>query len=192
MTLDETRPIALIGLMGAGKSTVARILGERLGVSVADLDSMIEAEEGHPIAELFEREGEAWFRRRERDLLERVLAGPVRVLACGGGVVLDPASREHLRRVCRVVWLRVPPEVAAARLAGPGPGPGFAGGHGRPLLGSGPPGERLTDLLAARGTLYDATAHLRVDTAGRDAEAVADAVLSALPTVAGPEAELRP
>lgn len=188
MTLDETRPIALIGLMGAGKSTVARILGERLGVSVADLDSMIEAEEGHPIAELFAREGEAWFRRRERELLERVLAGPVRVLACGGGVVLDPASRERLRRDCRVVWLRVPPETAAERLTGPGAG----SAAGRPLLGTGPPGARLAELLTARGALYDATAHLRVDTAGRDPQAVADEVLAALPTAAGPEAELRP
>ena len=63
------RPIALIGLMGAGKTTVAGVLGERLGVSVADLDAMIEAEEGRPIAEMFAEEGEAWFRRRGRSML---------------------------------------------------------------------------------------------------------------------------
>ena len=89
---EHPRPIALIGLMGAGKTTVARVLGERLGASVADLDAMIEAEEGRPIAELFAHEGEAWFRRREGELLDRVLRDGVRVVACGGGIVTDPEA----------------------------------------------------------------------------------------------------
>ncbi|MEO5618947.1 MAG: shikimate kinase [Candidatus Eisenbacteria bacterium] len=165
-------PIALIGLMGAGKSTVARILGERLAGSVADLDSMIEAEEGRRIPALFAGEGEAWFRRREAELLERVLAGPARVLACGGGIVLDGGSRDRLRRSCRVVWLQASPELAAERLVNET--------HERPLLGSGPRRERLSELLETRSELYEATAHVRVDTVGRDPEAVAGAVLAAL------------
>ncbi|HEY6867428.1 MAG TPA: shikimate kinase, partial [Candidatus Eisenbacteria bacterium] len=74
MTLPGDPPIALVGLMGAGKSEVARRLGERLGVAVADLDSMLEAEQGCTIAELFQRDGEPAFRRREIRLLEQALA----------------------------------------------------------------------------------------------------------------------
>lgn len=184
MVEEALPPIALIGLMGAGKSTVARILGERLAGSVADLDSMIEAEEGHSISALFAREGEAWFRRREAELLEQVLAGSVRVLACGGGIVLDAGSRERLRRSCRVVWLEASAEAAAERLAHEW--------RERPLLVPGPARERLSELLEARRELYGATAHVRVETAGRDPEAVAGAVLAALAEWhAGPAAEPR-
>src|SRR5690349_24908644 len=114
------RPIALIGLMGAGKSAVARVLGERLGVSVADLDGMIEAVEGGSVSELFERAGEAWFRRRESELLAEALRSGVRVVACGGGIVLDPARRKLLRERCRVVWLEVPAAEAAQRVSAEG------------------------------------------------------------------------
>src|SRR5262249_24057237 len=113
MTSPDTRPIALIGLMGAGKSAVARLLGERLGVAVADLDGTIEGTEGMSVAELFERAGEAWFRRREGELLSDALRSGVRVVACGGGVVLDSGQRRLLRERCRVVWLEVPPAEAA-------------------------------------------------------------------------------
>src|SRR2546428_699372 len=85
MSNPDARPIALIGLMGAGKSSVARVLGEQLGAGVADLDGMIEAVEGCSVTELFERAGEAWFRRREGELLDEALRSGVRVVACGGG-----------------------------------------------------------------------------------------------------------
>lgn len=165
-------PIALIGLMGAGKTTVARVLGERLGASVADLDAMIEAEEGRPISELFAHEGEAWFRRRERELLDRVLADGVEVVACGGGIVTDPSSRRSLRERCRVAWLEVSPQAAAERVA--------ATAAERPLLAGDTPARRLEALAAERGPLYAETAHVRVPTDGRAPEAIADAVLAAL------------
>src|SRR6266516_4797261 len=105
MAGSTERAIALVGLMGAGKSVVARILGERLGVAVADLDAMLEAEEGCTIAELFDREGEPAFRRREARLLEQALAASARIVACGGGIVLSPEARTSLRERCRTVWL---------------------------------------------------------------------------------------
>lgn len=176
MTNPDHRPIALIGLMGAGKSVVARALGERLGVSVADLDGMIEAVEGCSVAELFERAGEAWFRRREGELLADALASGVRVVACGGGVVLDSTRRAMLRERCRVVWLEVPPEEAARRVAASSTDPVRT----RPLLAGGPAVERLTQLLAERAPLYGEAAHVRVPTAGRSPEQVADGVLAAL------------
>jgi shikimate kinase len=169
MVQPPARPLALVGLMGAGKTAVARILGERLGTAVADLDAYLEAEEGRTIGELFEREGEAYFRRREGEVLRQALASGARVIACGGGVVLDPAHRALLREHCEVVWLEVPAVEAARRV-------GAAGG--RPLLAGAPALERLAALLAERGRLYAEVAHRRVDTAGRTPEQVADLVLA--------------
>src|SRR5262249_44493213 len=176
MTDPDARPIALIGLMGAGKSSVARVLGERLGVGVADLDGMIEATEGCSVAELFERAGEAWFRRRESELLAEALRSGVQVVACGGGVVLDAERRRTLRERCRVVWLEASPAVAAARVEAAGSNPA----HVRPLLAGQPTRERLEQLLNDRAPLYGEAAHVRVSTDGRSPEQVADAVVAAL------------
>ena len=169
---EERRPIALIGLMGAGKSAVAALLGERLGVAVADLDAMIEADAGCGIAELFEREGEPAFRRREAALLDRVLAAGVQVIACGGGAVVDPAARARLRTCCRVVWLEVSPAEAARRVAGTE--------SLRPLLKGDVPVQRLDQLLEQRATFYAEAAELRVPTDGRTPAQVADNVVNAL------------
>ena len=166
------RPVALVGLMGAGKSAVARRLGERFAIAVADLDAMLEAEEGCTIAELFEREGEPAFRRRETRRLEQALAAGARLVACGGGIVLHPAARELLRRRCRTVWLEVSPREAARRVR-------HAGGT-RPLLAHGDPEPRLEVLTAQRAPLYAEVADLRVSTDGRSADQVAAAVAQAL------------
>lgn len=166
------RPIALVGLMGAGKSAVARVLGERLGAAAADLDSMIEAIEGLSVAEIFARSGEAWFRRREGELLDQAIRSGVRVLACGGGSVLDPSRRQALRERCRVVWLQVSPAEAARRVA--------AEPDQRPLLAGAEPVARLTALLAEREALYAEVAEVRVPTDGRTSEQVAEDVLAAL------------
>ena len=158
--------------MGAGKSAVARILGERLGTVVADLDAMLEAEEGRTIAELFEHAGEAYFRRRESELLEQALAAGAQVLACGGGVVLDPARRAALRSRCHVVWLEVSAAEAARRVA--------ADGGTRPLLRGGTPAAELARVLAARSPLYADAAAVRVPTEGRTPAQVAEVVLEAV------------
>lgn len=176
MTIPGDRPIALVGLMGAGKSLVARLLGERLGVSVADLDSMLEAEQGCTIAELFERDGEPAFRRREIRLLEQALAAGARVVACGGGIVLSPAARALLRARCRTVWLAVTPEEAARRVR--------ATLGTRPLLAGGEPRARLEALLAERAALYAEVAERRIETTGLGAAEVVDAVIGALATPA--------
>lgn len=172
----KTRPIALVGMMGAGKSVVARLLGERLGASVADLDAMIEAVEGCSIAELFERSGEAGFRRREGELLAQVLNQGVRVVACGGGIVTQPDRRRELRERCTVVWLEVSPAEAARRVTSGSGAPARL----RPLLAGGDPEARLRELLAQREPHYAEVAHVRVATDGLAAPQVADAVLRAL------------
>jgi shikimate kinase len=178
MTEDRVRPIALVGMMGAGKSTVARALGERLGAAVADLDAMAEAESGCTIAELFAREGEEAFRRLEGSILDAALASGATVLACGGGIVLDRERRRALGARCRVVWLEVSPVAAAGRLGGEaGARPLLAAtgpGGSRPLL------RRLEELLAARAPFYREVSHVSVVTDGRTPDEVADEVLRRL------------
>jgi shikimate kinase len=172
------RPIALVGLMGAGKSAVAAALGERLGGAVADLDAMVEAAAGRGIADIFARDGEAAFRRLEGVALREALAAGAAVLACGGGIVLDALQRRTLVDRCRVAWLEVEPATAAARLAGEA--------AVRPLLagvvGAGPAQleRRLTELLAGRRELYAQIAAVRVTVDGLGPDEVADAVLREL------------
>ncbi len=172
----SSRPIALVGIMGSGKSVVARELGEQLGTSVADLDALIESEEGRPIAHLFEREGEPWFRRREGEALTQVLGAGARVIACGGGIVLVAEHRRMLREACFTVWLEVAPAEAASRLEGET--------RERPLLAGAEPEARLTALLEARAPLYAEVARRRVATGGRTPEEVAADVLAAWRSVA--------
>lgn len=172
MKSQDQRPIALIGMMGSGKSSVASILAARLEVEWVDLDARIESEAGCSVTELFERSGERAFRRREGEVLEWALSGGARVLACGGGVVLERSNRELLRARCRTVWLKVDPAEAARRVAADGPT--------RPLLESGSAEEALERLLLQRSFLYDEVAEVRVSTDARSAIEVAEAVLQAL------------
>ena len=172
MRRDPDRPIALIGLMGAGKSAVAHALGEQMAASVADLDALLVADTGRTVAELFAGEGELAFRRRESLVLRRALAAGARVLACGGGVVLDPDNRRLLKEHCDVVWLEVSPREAARRVDGDP--------TGRPLLEGGKPEAVLVRLLGEREVAYRETATVRVSTDGRTPEEVASEVLDAL------------
>ena len=150
---DATKPpeksIALVGLMGAGKTTLGRRLAERLGLPFADSDAEIESSAGLGVAEIFERHGEAHFRIRERRAIAGLVEGPPRVIATGGGAFIDPATRALLLQRCTVVWLDGEPAVLAARAAG------------RPLLAGDDPEAALARLAAARNPIY-AEAHIRI------------------------------
>jgi len=172
--MNDARAIALIGLMGAGKTCVARALAGRLGHPVEDLDERVEARAGCTVAEVFAREGETEFRRREGEALEAALAAGARVLACGGGIVLDPGNRARLRERCRVVWLEVSPREAGRRIE--------ADAVSRPLLAGGPVEARLKALLRERAPFYESIAELCVITDGRDPDEVAGVILDALAT----------
>jgi shikimate kinase len=172
--MNASRAIALVGLMGAGKSTVARLLAARLGGRAVDLDQLLETEAGCSVAELFRRDGEAGFRRREAARLSEVLASPPAVLACGGGTIVDPASRERLKEACRVVWLEVSAEEALRRVGR------YA--ETRPMLHDGAAG--LEALLRGREAAYREVAEIRVPTDGRTPDQVVQAVIEALAGVA--------
>ncbi len=149
--------LALVGPMGAGKTSVARMLAPLLGLRFADTDLDIEHAAGLAVAALFERDGEAGFRRLEREALARRLAGHGQVLATGGGAVLDPDNRALLRARAFVVHLHASPAEQSARLQGD---------HSRPLLQGLDTTARLEALAAARDPLYAAVADLHLDTGG--------------------------
>ena len=167
-----TKPIALVGLMGAGKSSVAYALGVLLGVKVADLDARIAAIAGSSIAELFACGGEAAFRQQEIEALRQAIDEPVGIIACGGGVILEASNRALLRERCRTVWLEVSAAEATRRVAG---SPGT-----RPMLGAGPLEARLAALHGEREAAYAEVAVARVDTTGQDLESVIRSVVELL------------
>jgi shikimate kinase len=167
--------VALIGLSGAGKTTVAPLAAARLGFPWADLDQEIERAAGRPLASLFADGTGAEFRALEAEALEQALArkGPGLVLACGGGIVTQAGTRARLRARAFVIWLRVSLAQAAARLGAPGAAM-------RPLLrsagGGGEPAAALEAMLRERGPLYEGAADAVVDTDGRTPGEVADRV----------------
>lgn len=159
----------LVGPMGAGKTTVGRILSQRWQVALRDTDADVEADTGRTIAEIFVDDGEATFRAAERTAVARALAEHDGVLSLGGGAVLDPHTRDDLERE-RVVFLRVGLADAVKRV-------GL--GTSRPLL-LGNVRPRIKAVLDERAAIYAGVADVVVDTDGRTPEEVADAVVAAL------------
>jgi shikimate kinase len=140
-------------MMGSGKTTVGRLLAERLDLPFADSDAEIEHRTGRSVAEFFAGKGEAAFRDLEADVVAELLLGPV-VLAAGGGVVTRERGRAALRSADCTVWLRGRPETLAGRVGD---------GDGRPLLSGDDVGTRVATLLAERTPLYQEVADLVVD-----------------------------
>src|SRR4249919_762339 len=137
--------LVLVGPMGAGKSSLGRRLGSRLGLEFVDADRRLEKQAGASIALIFEHEGEAGFRAREEKLLAELLQGTGLAIATGGGAVLSGATREHLRTRAFVVHVQVGVEQQLARLERD---------TVRPLLASGDRRETLLALAAVRDPLY--------------------------------------
>jgi shikimate kinase len=136
--------VAITGFMGAGKTTAGRRLARLLHVPFVDTDAEIERVHG-PISEIFAHDGEAAFREHERGVIDRFSGPGPRVIAVGGGAVLDPVNRRALRRNGLIVYLALKPESAYRRVA-----------HRthRPLLGAAPTVETIRSLLAARSAAY--------------------------------------
>ncbi|MEX0825166.1 MAG: shikimate kinase [Acidimicrobiia bacterium] len=139
--------IWLIGMMGAGKTTVAPLVAARLGRDWVDTDRLVESRSGRSVVELF-AEGEGVFRRAEAEVVRSLLGEPI-VVACGGGVVLDEELTASMRSGGFLVWLDAPPEVLRLRT-----GPAAE----RPLLSAGPAGTLLR-ILEERLGRYEAAAH---------------------------------
>jgi shikimate kinase len=146
--------ILLVGMMGAGKSTTGHLVAQRLGWEYRDSDADVEAVTGLTVPELFDRDGEAAFRKAEADVLATACAeGRPSVVSVAGGAVLDPANRALLRRSGKVIWLRARPETLAARVGD---------GVGRPLLGE-DPAAAMVRLSEERAPFYEEVADDVID-----------------------------
>lgn len=146
------RSIVLVGLMGAGKSTVGRRLAKRLGLPFADSDDEIELAADHKIAEIFDRFGEPSFRDGERRVIARLIEGPPKVIATGGGAFMNEATRRLILERCIAIWLDADLEILAERVS--------RRDH-RPLLKDRDPLPLLHELARARNPIYS-EAHLHI------------------------------
>ena len=168
--LSLSRTVALVGLMGAGKSAIGKRLAVRLGLPFVDADDEIERAAGCSIAEFFERYGEAEFRAGERRVIARLLERPPLVLSTGGGAYIHPETRALMRAKAVTVWLRAELDVLHDRVR--------RRGH-RPLLRQGDPREVLTRLMEQRYPIY-AEADITVDSTAQPADRTTDQVIVAL------------
>ncbi len=171
--------IFLIGLMGAGKSTVGRLLARRLGKRFVDSDHEIEKRNGVTIPVIFEIEGEDGFRRREQEVLVDLAQETDLVLSTGGGIVLRSDNREVLRNQGFVVYLSARPELLAERTRHD---------RSRPLLNVDDPLARLRELYAVRDPLYREVAHAVVETGRGAPQQVVQAIVGELLKGQPPEA----
>jgi shikimate kinase len=168
--LRVPKTIALVGLMGAGKSSIGRRLAIVLGLPFLDADTEIEAAAGLSIEEIFARDGEAAFRSGERRVIARLLDNPTQILATGGGAFMDPATRALILQRTISIWLRADIELLLARVARR---------NNRPLLKNGDPRVVLTRLIEERYPIY-AEADITVESVDGPPEATLAKVLDAL------------
>jgi shikimate kinase len=168
--LSLPRTVALVGLMGAGKSAIGKRLAMRLGLPFVDADSEIERAAGCSIAEFFERHGEAAFRAGERRVIARLLDSPIHILSTGGGAYIDPETRALMRGKALTVWLRAELDVLFDRVK--------KRNH-RPLLHQGDPKEILAGLMIKRHPIY-AEADIVVDSSAQPVDRTTDEVIAAV------------
>lgn len=164
------KPIVLVGLMGAGKTTVGRRLARRLGLPFADADEEIEQAAGRSIAEIFDTFGEEQFRDGERRVIARLVEGPPRVIATGGGAFMDPRTRALILDRCIAVWLDADVDTLAERVVRRGR---------RPLLRDRDPAQVLSGLAEQRNPVY-AAAHIRVASEPGSHEKMVQRIVAAL------------
>lgn len=169
-----TPRLLLVGMMGAGKTTVGSLLARHLGWRYRDSDADVEEDTGLTVPEIFARHGEDAFRAAEARVLAEACADPAAsVVSVAGGAVLDPRTRRRISDCGTVVWLRARPETLAARVGD---------GAGRPLLGE-DPAAALVRLNDVRAPLYAEVADVVVDVDDLAPDVAAERVLAALATV---------
>ena len=169
------RAVVLVGLMGAGKTAVGRLLAERLLMPFVDADREIETAAGLTINEIFARHGEPFFREREEKVMARLLSGPPQVIAAGGGAFMSAATRERIKAMSISVWLKADIDLLLRRTA--------KRTH-RPLLAGDNPRAVLERLDRDRGPIY-ATADITVETTDEPADLVAERIAAALESRTG-------
>lgn len=168
--LKLERTVALVGLMGAGKTTVGRRLAQALRLPFADADAEIAAAAGRGVADIFAEHGECEFRRGERQVIARLLAGPVHVLATGGGAFVDARTRALMKERAISVWLKAPLDVLMKRVSRR---------NDRPLLREDDPRAVMERLMQERYPLY-AEADITIETGGGPHRSAVADIIAAL------------
>jgi shikimate kinase len=168
---SPTESIVLIGMMGAGKSSLGRMLEKRTGLPRLDLDELVIARAGMSIPEIFAGQGEKYFRDLESSILQELPRPARAIVVTGGGIVLRPENRDILKELGTVVWLEADEAILLERSTRRG---------NRPLLQKGNPAETIAALLVERRPFYTAAADMRIDTTCRSQQEVADTILQEL------------
>lgn len=164
------KSIFLLGFMGSGKSTVSKILAEKLGWKLIDMDERIVAEQKMSINDIFAQYGEEHFRKLETSLLQRLVEGTPAVISCGGGLPLREKNRQIIKENGLGVLLTASPETIYKRLIGD---------DQRPLLKDSMTVEHIAEMLESRKAAYDEVAHIVVDTENKSPLEVCNEILKA-------------
>ncbi len=175
LSVPAPKPIVLVGLMGAGKTSIGRLLAKRLDLEFIDADHEIEQAAQCSVEQIFERHGEAVFRDGEQRVIARLLAGPTHVLATGGGAFMRKATRDVIRRRGISVWLRADLDLLLRRVSRR---------KNRPLLRNENPRQTLEKLIEERYPVY-AEADIVVDSGDYPPATIVDNVIGALETFLG-------
>ena len=163
--------IFLIGFMGCGKSTIARMLSEKLGVAQVEMDELIVQEQGMPITGIFEKYGEAHFRDIETDLVRRLQARDGVVVSCGGGAVLREENRRLMKESGVIIWLTAKPETILERVKG---------NTDRPILNGNMNVEYIAELMEKRRPKYEAAADIVISTDMKNAREICEEILESM------------
>jgi shikimate kinase len=172
------RTIVMVGMMGAGKSSIGRRLANRLGMPFVDADTEIEQAANQSIPDIFEQYGETYFRDGERRVIQRLLDGKPKVLATGGGAFIQPETRAAIRASGISIWLKADRDLLLSRVKRR---------NTRPLLKLGDPAEVLERLISERYPIY-AEAEIHVQSRDVAHDQVIDDILTALADFLGREA----
>src|SRR4051812_46793484 len=175
---DLNKTVALVGMMGAGKTSIGRRLSARLEVPFADADHEIEAAAGMTVPEIFAKYGEPEFRRLERSVIARLLHDPPHVLATGGGAYMDESTRAAMRENAFTIWLKAPVEILLGRVR-KRHGPDNSHAQNRPLLANDDVRGTLEKLLSCREPVY-AMADMVLESADEPHALLLDKIVAAL------------
>ena len=160
--------IFLIGFMGCGKSTIAKVLSEKLDTAQVEMDELIVQEQNMPITEIFEKYGEDYFRDIETELIRRLNTQDGVVVSCGGGAVLREENRRMMKKAGVIIWLTAQPETILERVKH---------STNRPVLNGHMNVEYITELMKKRQAFYEAAADFSVATDGKSRDEICTEIL---------------